>query len=148
VVLSISKIAMLTFGMAILASSILISNQAYAGNNQVGPCFTNAFCDDGNQCTDDICDLNTNICLNPNDPGGTPCSDSDACTNPDACDGSGACISGPNICFVAGTLLPIDTTAVLVAGTQTTASWMIPVIVAGIGIAIVIARKFSKYQPI
>ncbi len=30
-VLSISKIAMLTFGMAILASSVLISNQAYAG---------------------------------------------------------------------------------------------------------------------
>ena len=30
-VMSISKIAMLTFGMAILASSALISNQAYAG---------------------------------------------------------------------------------------------------------------------
>ncbi len=29
--MSISKIAMLTFGMAILASSALISNQAYAG---------------------------------------------------------------------------------------------------------------------
>ncbi len=43
---------------------------------------------------------------------------------------------------VGGTLLPIDTTAVLVAGTQVTAYWMIPIIVAGIGIAIVIARKF------
>ena len=30
--MSISKIAMLTFGMAILASSVLISNQAYAGD--------------------------------------------------------------------------------------------------------------------
>jgi len=29
--MSISKIAMLTFGMVILASSVLISNQAYAG---------------------------------------------------------------------------------------------------------------------
>jgi len=29
--MSISKIAMLTFGIAILASSVLISNQAYAG---------------------------------------------------------------------------------------------------------------------
>ena len=29
--MSISKIAMLTLGMAILASSVLISNQAYAG---------------------------------------------------------------------------------------------------------------------
>ena len=30
--MSISKIAMLTFGMAILASSVLISNQAYGGD--------------------------------------------------------------------------------------------------------------------
>jgi len=29
--MSISRIAILTFGMAILASSVLISNQAYAG---------------------------------------------------------------------------------------------------------------------
>ncbi len=31
--MSISKIAMLTFGMVVLASSVLISNHAYAGNN-------------------------------------------------------------------------------------------------------------------
>jgi len=31
--MSISKIAMLTFGMAILASSVLISNEAYAVNH-------------------------------------------------------------------------------------------------------------------
>jgi len=31
---------------------------------------------------------------------------------------------------------------VLVAGSQYTAAWMIPVIVSGIGIAVVIARKF------
>ncbi len=43
---------------------------------------------------------------------------------------------------VGGELIPLDTTMVLVAGTQYTASWMIPVIVSGIGIAIVIARKF------
>ncbi len=34
--MSISKIAMLTFGMAILASSVLISNQAYAGIEVAG----------------------------------------------------------------------------------------------------------------
>jgi len=34
--MSISKIAMLTFGMAILASSILISNQADAGRPVAG----------------------------------------------------------------------------------------------------------------
>ncbi len=48
----------------------------------------------------------------------------------------------PNLCFVGGILIPIDTTMVLLAGSQMTASWMIPVIVAGIGFAIVIARKF------
>jgi len=36
--LSISKIAMLTFGMAILASSVLISNQAYAICHITEPC--------------------------------------------------------------------------------------------------------------
>ena len=43
---------------------------------------------------------------------------------------------------VGGDLIPLDTTMVLVAGTQSVAAWMIPVIVSVIGIAIVIARKF------
>jgi len=43
---------------------------------------------------------------------------------------------------IGGELLSIDTSMILVAGTQTTAAWMIPVIVSGIGFAIVIARKF------
>jgi len=43
---------------------------------------------------------------------------------------------------IGGEIIPLDTTLVLVAGTQTAAAWMIPVIVSGIGIAIVIARKF------
>jgi len=43
---------------------------------------------------------------------------------------------------VGGTVMPIDTTALLLASAQMTAVWLIPVIVAGIGIAIVIARKF------
>jgi len=42
---------------------------------------------------------------------------------------------------IGGTLIPIDATAMLLVGSQTTASWMIPVIVAGIGFAIVILRK-------
>ena len=44
--------------------------------------------------------------------------------------------------LVAGSLIPIDTTMVLVAGAQSTSAWMIPVIVSAIGIGIVIARKF------
>jgi len=43
---------------------------------------------------------------------------------------------------VGGDLIPLDSTMVLVAGTHSVAAWMIPVIVSGIGFAIVIARKF------
>ncbi len=43
---------------------------------------------------------------------------------------------------IGGEIIPLDTTMILVAGTQTAAAWMIPVIVSGIGFAIVIARKF------
>jgi len=44
--------------------------------------------------------------------------------------------------MVAGTPIPIDTTMVLALGAQYTAAWMIPAIIAAIGIGIVIARKF------
>jgi len=43
---------------------------------------------------------------------------------------------------VGGSFTPIDTTMVLLGATETTASWLIPAIVAAIGIGIVIARKF------
>ena len=46
-----------------------------------------------------------------------------------------------SICLVGGNLVPIDSTALLLAGAQSF-SWMIPVIVSAIGIGIVIARKF------
>jgi len=42
---------------------------------------------------------------------------------------------------VGGDFLPIESTALLLAGTQTTASWLIPVVVAAIGFAIVVLRK-------
>ncbi len=84
-------------------------------------CTTNSDCNDGNFCTLDTCV-------------------------------AGVCVFAPNpdpVCQgVGGEPISLDTTMVLLGATETTASWMIPVIVAGIGIAIVIARKFSKYQPI
>ena len=43
---------------------------------------------------------------------------------------------------VGGVFEGVDTTALLVAGAQMNAAWMIPAIVSAIGIAIVIARKF------
>ena len=44
--------------------------------------------------------------------------------------------------LVGGEFIGIETTSVLAAGAQYTAAWMIPVIISGIGFAIVIARKF------
>jgi len=43
---------------------------------------------------------------------------------------------------VGGEFIGVDTTAVLAAGAQNTAAWMIPVIIAAAGLGIVIARKF------
>ena len=47
-----------------------------------------------------------------------------------------------NRCTVGGDLIPLDTSALILAGAQTNAAWMIPVIVSAIGIGIVVARKF------
>jgi len=46
-----------------------------------------------------------------------------------------------SICVIGGEFLPIDTTALLLAGVQTNAAWMIPVIVSAVGFGIVILRK-------
>jgi len=43
--------------------------------------------------------------------------------------------------FIGGTIIPIEATSFALAGIQTTASWMIPVVVAGIGIGFVVLRK-------
>ncbi len=43
---------------------------------------------------------------------------------------------------VGGKLIPVDSTALLLAGTYSNAAWLIPVIVSAVGIGIVIARKF------
>ncbi len=69
--------------------------------------------------------------------GGTAILDGKILTNRDM--GFTTFFSDPPI---GGTLVPIDTTSLLLVGAQSTAAWMIPVIIAGIGIAIVIARRF------
>jgi len=43
---------------------------------------------------------------------------------------------------VGGWFLQVDKPSLLLAGSQMTASWLIPIIVSAIGIGIVIARKF------
>jgi len=52
------------------------------------------------------------------------------------------CLKNGNGNAVGGEIIPIEPTSLLLAGTQMTAAWLIPVIVVVIGIAIVIARKF------
>ncbi len=57
-------------------------------------------------------------------------------------DSGSAYVFGPKFLAVGGDLIPLDSTMVLLAGTQTTVAWMIPVIVSAIGIGIVLARKY------
>ena len=57
-----------------------------------GLCQTDADCDDGNPCTDDICSPLNGQCSNPCSPAGQVCDDGNACTAFDACDGACACV--------------------------------------------------------
>ncbi len=76
--------------------------------------------------------------------------DSDCAPGDGICDAReqcnlGLCVSvqpDAPLCPVGGYIIPVESTPVILAGAQTSASWMIPVIVSGIGFAIVIARKF------
>lgn len=44
-------------------------------------------------------------------------------------------------CLVGGEFVPIDSSALLLAGAQNIASWMIPIVVAGVGIGLVLVRR-------
>jgi len=73
--------------------------------------------------------------------------DTEACLTGETLDGTpfegcDSIVTIRNVCAVGGEFIGIDSTMVLAAGAQYTAAWMIPVLVSGIGIAIVIARKF------
>jgi len=46
-----------------------------------------------------------------------------------------------NTCIVGGSLLPIDTTALLLASAQSISMWMIPVVISAVGIGLVLVRK-------
>ncbi|GBF24865.1 hypothetical protein MnTg01_01210 [archaeon MnTg01] len=43
--------------------------------------------------------------------------------------------------MVGGEFLSIDSTALLIAGTQTSAIWLAPVVISAIGIGLVLVRK-------
>ena len=55
-------------------------------------------CDDGNPCTDDVCDPGTGNCTSPSGTDGIPCEDMNACTQDDRCM-NGACLGfDPVVC--------------------------------------------------
>ena len=119
--------ALKTIGIAIFSISVLVSfgltsNQAFAGFNQVvnGPTTCEECFEQYRQCspvfTSDPCHEKLLQCFK---------------------DIGLQCTSA-----IGGDMIQMQTTSVLAAGAQYTAAWMIPVIVSGIGIAIVIARKF------
>ena len=111
------ELALKTMGIAIFSISMLISfgltsNQAFAGFETCEQCDTQF-----KQCT----------------------------LTPQQCrDQLNSCraLLQTSCVVVGGEFIGIETTSVLAAGAQYTAAWMIPVIVSGIGFAIVIARKF------
>ncbi len=115
--------ALKTIGIAIFSISVLISfgltsNQAFAvGHNIPLTCAG--------------CDLEFEICK-----GGDVIAYEQCVVDRDSCKRALMCTA------VGGEFIGIETTSVLVAGSQTTVAWMIPAIVAAIGIGIVLARKF------
>jgi len=115
--LGITKISIALLSISLIASFGLTSNQAFAGKS-----FT---CQD---CEDDF-----QFCLAAQILTPQQCRD-----QRDNCE-----ITNELVCRAVGGIFEgVDTTALLVSGTQMNASWMIPVIVSAIGIGIVIARKF------
>jgi MYXO-CTERM domain-containing protein len=75
----------------VVAADFAIGNTWSIDFEVVATCTTAADCDDGNECTDDVCRAGT--CAFP--PSGTDkaCGDGadTPCTDPDTCDGAGAC---------------------------------------------------------
>jgi hypothetical protein len=52
-------------------------------------------CGPGDQCTDDVCNEDTNACEVVPKALSTSCNDGDACTGPDHCNGAGECVALP-----------------------------------------------------
>ncbi len=73
---------------------IIFTDEAALSIGDCG-CTLDSECEDGNPCTDDVCD-GVLGCINPNNSD--PCDDGDACTTVDSCSG-GSCVgSNPLVC--------------------------------------------------
>ena len=54
----------------------------------------------------------------------------------------GAGINAMLLSTVGGKIIPVDSTSLILAGTQSTVSWLIPVLISAIGIGIVLVRRY------
>ncbi|HYQ03073.1 MAG TPA: Ig-like domain-containing protein [Polyangiaceae bacterium] len=62
----------------------------------VSGCSTAADCNDGNDCTSDVCSSGT--CVNAKLSAGASCNDQNSSTKNDVCDGAGSCAGTPYTC--------------------------------------------------
>jgi len=128
-------------------------------------CTSDADCNDSNACTTDTCNTTIGVCSNTaivcddNDAcnglescntatgcvPGTPlvCDDGQFCTL-DSCNPATGCVNAPNpdpLCErVGGEFIGVDNSALLVAGFEANALWLLPAI-AAIGIGVVVIRR-------
>jgi len=123
-----AKIGMAFLSISLIASFGLSSNQAFAGESRPHNC----------QDCIDLQNFFDQECPSPGEvtslvhPFINTCEELEQVLRTCAAD----------FCRVGGTFEGVNTTSLLVTGAQMNAAWMIPIIVSGIGIAIVIARKF------
>jgi hypothetical protein len=95
---------------AVAARDVIIGHDGRLTFNAGFGCGSNASCDEGNSCTNDVCQ--DARCVRTNAPNGTACSDSNGCTQTDTCQ-AGACVGGNPVvcapsdqCHAAGTCNP------------------------------------------
>ncbi len=55
-------------------------------------------------------------------------------------------VIGTNQSFAGGEMMPIDTTALLVAGSSSTASWIVPIVVSAAGIGLLIQTQKTRLK--
>jgi len=116
--------------ISVLISFGLASNQAFAGLPGGGG---GGLIPPGTTCVD--CELDFQEC----EEGGMTGYDECAAIR-DSCRRALMCTA------VGGEFIGIETTSVLVAGTQTTAAWMIPIIVAAAGFGLLIQTQKTKLK--
>ena len=134
--------------LVVLTSLVVLglfgSQQVFAGGNV---CTSNADCSGDDVCIEGFCqEACLIVCFVP-DPVCGEDGITYICGEPDAaCHGVGVSHVGECDIQVGGQIIPIDSTSLILAGTQTTAAWLIPVLVAGAGIVLVFVRKSENHQ--